>query len=120
MKNAIRTSKTFGLTFMLLVSGFFSGALMAQDYSKVEQLSRVNFDAKKSEVASLTIDVTEEYNYLKIFVETQVKSGDLLCEILDPKGKVIRAINVESSMNTAEGQPNYHLIKGELQKKLVM
>ena len=118
MENAIRTPRAFGLTIMLLACVFFSGALMAQDYSKVEKQGQLQFGENKSEVASFTIDVTKGFNYLKIFVEAEIQSGDLHCEILDPKGKVIREINLESTVNTGNHQNFNSQMKGEMQKAI--
>ena len=116
MKSKMRI--VFGLGFILL--SVCTCGLISQDYIKVKGENQLQFDAQKTKVASFPIDVTEGYNYLKILVEAQVQKGNLLCEIIDPQGKVIREMKIETSKNT-ENHPNYNsMMKGEMQKSIRM
>ena len=116
MKSKMRIVLGLGLAFLF----FSTWGLMAQDYSKVEGGNQLQFSEQKSEVASFEIDVTEGYNYLKILVKAKVTNGNLLCEILDPKGKVIREINIETSANTGNHNNFSSMMVGEMQKSIRM
>lgn len=116
MKRKIRIVVGLGLSILL----FSVWGLKAQDYSKVEGENQLQFNSEKSDVAFFTIDVVEGFNYLKILVKAQVQKGNLLCEILDPKGKVIREINIETSSNTGNHQNFSSQMKGEIQKSIRM
>jgi hypothetical protein len=116
MKHKMRIALGLGLALLL----FSPRGLMAQDYSKVEGENQLQFNEQKSKVAFFTIDVTEGYNYLKILVKAQVQEGNLLCEILDPEGKLIREINIVTSANTGKHNNFSSMMKGEMQKSIRM
>ena len=89
MKNTIR--KSFGT--ILLVAAFAS-ASFAQDYLKMESSKKFQFKQESSASTAL-VNVTSEYNYLKIHVEGYVEVGEILCEIIDPAGEVKRTFNLK-------------------------
>ena len=116
MKSKMKIVLGLGLAIFL----FCTWGLMAQDYTKVVGGNQLQFNEQKSKVAFFTIDVTEDYNYLKILVKANVHKGNLLCEILDPLGKVIRKIKIETSANTGNHDNFNSMMLGEMQKSIRM
>lgn len=116
MKSKIKKVVGMGLTFLI----FFTWAGMAQDFTTLKGENQLQFSPQNSKEATFNIDVTEGYNYLKIQVKAMVQKGNLLCEILDPKGKVVREIKIETSENTGNHQNYNSQMKGEMQKSFRM
>jgi hypothetical protein len=112
MKNTIR--KSFGT--ILLVAAFASAGF-AQDYLKMESSKNFMFKLESS-ASTVLVNVTSEYNYLKIHVEGYVEVGEILCEIIDPAGEVKRTFNLISNDEVNKGQNTGYssIVKGEMEK----
>lgn len=112
MKNTIR--KSFGTIFLFVA---LSSGSFAQDYLKMESSKHFIFKQESSASTAL-VNVTSEYNYLKIHVEGHVQVGEILCEIIDPAGEVKRTFNLISNDEVNKGQNTGYnsIVKGEMEK----
>jgi len=97
MKNTIR--KSFGTIVLLLA---IASVAIAQDYLKMEGSKIFGFK-KESSASTAVVNVTKEYNYLKIHVEGYVQMGEIFCEILGPSGEVKRTFNLISNDEVIKG-----------------
>ena len=73
-------------SFFVFLSAF-APQCFGQEYIKLERSKKFIF-ANESKVAETKIDVTEEYNFLQIQIQSVFQAGEALVEILDPKGEV--------------------------------
>ena len=73
---------------------------------------------QESSASTALVNVTSEYNYLKIHVEGYVQVGEILCEIIDPAGEVKRTFNLISNNEVIKGQNTVYssVVKGEMEK----
>jgi len=112
MKNTIR--KSFGTLLILLT---LTGGSFAQDYLKMEGSKIFSFKHESSASTAL-VNVTSDYNYLKIHVEGFVQTGEILCEIIDPTGEVKRTFNLICDDEVIKGQDTGYssVVKGEMEK----
>ena len=75
MKNAIRNAVGIVALFLLSTNG-----ILAQDYLKMSGSRIFQFKAESSPSVAL-VNVTSEYNYLKIHVMGYVEMGNIHCEL---------------------------------------
>jgi hypothetical protein len=112
MKNIMKKTTGTLLIFLAIACGAF-----AQDYVKMKGSKIFQFKTESSAATAL-INVTSEFNYLKIHVLGYVEMGEIFCEILDPDGEVKRTFNIISDDEVIKGENTGYtsIVKGELEK----
>ena len=112
MKNTIRNSVGIIALFLLLTNG-----ILAQDYLKMSGSRIFQFKAESSPSVAL-VNVTSEYNYLKIHVMGYVEMGNIFCELIDPAGEVKQTFNIVSDNEVIKGENTGYssIVKGEMEK----
>jgi len=85
------------ISLVLILLMAFSSTAYSQDYyvkknskhgyAKMERSNELFFK-EESTISEVQISVTEEFNFLSLKIECRLKSGELLVEILNPKGEI--------------------------------
>ena len=114
MRNTLKKSLGTIVLFLVIASGAF-----AQDYLKLVGSKIFQFKTESSS-STVMVNVTSEYNYLKIHVMGYVEMGEIYCEILDPEGEVKRTFSIISDDEVIKGENTGYtsLVKGEMEKAI--
>ncbi len=75
----------------------------SQEYSRLDREKDLYFD-NESETAEVKINVTDEYNFLMISVECFLTSGEMLLELLDPRGNKKSNFTIKTDYNVKSGK----------------
>jgi hypothetical protein len=82
----MKTTQSMKTAFVILLM-IICNVNFGQEYIKLERKKSIMF-ADESKVAEVKINVTEEYNFLKIQIVSFLQRGEASFEIINPKGEV--------------------------------
>ncbi|MBN1388596.1 MAG: hypothetical protein JW965_09135 [Bacteroidales bacterium] len=100
---------------ILLTAVIVNGS--GQEYVKLERSRNLQLN-NTSAGQEISINVTDEYNYLRIKVEGQFTMGSLLIELIDPSGNISRNFTIEAGgVNTSDIRADRAgAVSGQMQK----
>lgn len=103
----MKTIKLNYVTIVLFLLALCNKSL-GQENISLSTLQKVNFQAE-SNVKEVKIEVSKEFNFLRIDVQSKFHDGDVLVSILDPNGKLKESFTIKAEKKN----PKESLIKNE-------
>jgi len=101
MKTIIRKAATTLILMTMLGSTIFG-----QEYARMERIKTLQIEKTANKPDAVTnvveINVTDEFNYLKIKVQGNFDAGEILVEIVDPLGEVKRDFSIKNGKVVTE------------------